>query len=178
MVCLEVLDIPSAASTDDLGVLVAQFAPVQRVLLLSHGPGTPGSALVWVAGGDAAAVADALDSHPLAGGLISVRLCGDPMRWVVSSVGTDQLIGVNSSAQAHAAPPPQQPQPPTPVPQPLGHPAPGGGSGSGGAWGGDAGAHVVSSGASGGGVAEMKAELRQLQEQLQAQALEGAFDEW
>ncbi|KAL4421221.1 hypothetical protein ABPG75_010512 [Micractinium tetrahymenae] len=91
MACLEVLDIPSAASTDDLGLLVAQFAPVQRVLLLSHGPGTPGSALVWVAGGDAAAVADALDSHPLAGGLISVRLCGDPMRWVVSSVGTDQV---------------------------------------------------------------------------------------
>lgn len=49
-----------AASTDDLGVLVAQFAPVLRVLLLSHGPSTLGSALVWVGSGDVAAVADAV----------------------------------------------------------------------------------------------------------------------
>ncbi len=49
-----------AASTDDLGVLVAQFAPVLRVLPLSHGPSILGSALVWVGSGDVAAVADAV----------------------------------------------------------------------------------------------------------------------
>lgn len=181
-----------------------------------------------------------LDSHPLAGGLISVRLCEDPMRWVVASVGADQvpaccgsfcslhnlslclwpvplafssrprricapdlvhggrsapvqltfavccllcstptvqLIGAINGAQQHAAPaatPAQHSQPSTPVPQPLGHPAPGGGSG------GDARAlpQALSSSGGGGKVSEIESELRQLQEQLQAQALEGAFDEW
>ncbi|KAL4430538.1 hypothetical protein ABPG77_005778 [Micractinium sp. CCAP 211/92] len=177
MACLEVHDIPSAASTDDLGVLVAQFAPVLRVLLLSHGPSTLDSALVWVGSGDVAAVADALDSHPLAGGLVSVRLCEDPMRWVVASVGADQLIGTSNNAQQHAAPaatPAQHSQPATPVPQPLGHPAPSGSSG------GDAREcpQALSSSGGGGKVSEVEAELRLLQEQLQAQALEGAFDEW
>lgn len=34
-----------------------------RMLLLSHGPSTPGSALVWVAADDAAAVADAVSGQ-------------------------------------------------------------------------------------------------------------------
>lgn len=45
-----------------------------------------------------------LDSHPLAGGLISVRLCTDPMRWVVSSVGTEQVATTSTRLLAlHAA---------------------------------------------------------------------------
>lgn len=141
---------PQAATSDDVGLLVAQHAAVKRVLLLSRGPGSLGCGLVWLAGADAAAVAAAVscggkgrecraaptklgvpvalirthsagpeqNRHQLklsrasvlpphammpsacvpAAGLappgwcfVSARVCEDPMRWVVCSVGTEQV---------------------------------------------------------------------------------------
>lgn len=99
---LEVGSLPPSASIDDLSVLVRQFqeAAAHRILLSSPGVG-PGTALVLLPpGADAALLAELLDGHPIAGGLLEVSVCADPFLWMgrhmlgVSRAGAEWGLGV------------------------------------------------------------------------------------
>jgi len=91
-------DVPSSASIDDVGVLIAQFAAIRQIVVLSSGPGAPGKAIVCLEPDaiDLQVLAETLDCHPCAGGLLSVRVCEDALRFLVSSVS-----GQVRSSQTH-----------------------------------------------------------------------------
>ncbi|KAL4447855.1 hypothetical protein ABPG75_005074 [Micractinium tetrahymenae] len=132
LLALLVSDLPGSASTDDLSVLVSQFAPVARILLAAPGGrASLGSALVLLASGDSGsapdlhAVADALDCHPIAGGLMSVTACGaqQARAWLEESLlGSELCALLRGGRDSPAATQPWEPEMATPdrsMPGPL-----------------------------------------------------------